>query len=114
MLALCVLASLAPGSQIPGLHGADKLGHAAMYGAIFLWFAGIVRPRNWGTLMLVLLVLGGVLELLQAQVPGRSRDVWDLLANGAGLGAGLVIAYRIAGGWCHKVETRLAGGPGKS
>ncbi len=114
LVGLCVFASLLPGPHLPALHNADKLGHALMYGAIFLWFSGIVVPRHWGALILVLLVLGGFLELLQAKVPGRGRDLWDLVANGAGLGAGLAIAYSFAASWCLKVETRLTARQGKS
>lgn len=114
LLLLSVLASLVPGSQAPATHGADKLGHALMYGSVFLWFSGILKPRRWWFLLLFLLALGGVMELLQARVPGRSRDLWDLVANGVGLVTGLLLAYAFTGGWCRRIENRRAGARAKS
>lgn len=111
LVLLAILASLAPGSQMLVTHGADKLGHAVLYGSIFLWFAGILRPRAWWLLLLMLLGLGGVMEILQAQIPGRSQDFWDLVANGIGLAAGLIIARFSAGGWCERVERLWNEGP---
>ena len=114
LLALCIVASVVPGARVPALPGGDKLGHAVMYAAIFLWFSGIVMPRHWGILIVSLLLLSGFLEIVQAGVPGRSRETWDLIANAAGLGAGLAVAYSFAAGWCCKLEARLPGRQNRS
>lgn len=114
LLILVLLASLAPGSRVPALPGADKIGHALMYGSVFLWFSGILKPRLWWLLLLLLLMVGGVVELLQAAVPGRSQDPRDLLANAVGLAAGLLLAYLYTDGWCSRIEKRWRGARIKS
>ena len=74
--------------------GWDKSNHALAFGS--LGFCGFwcvaTRRERWALLPLALLVFGGVIELLQLQVPGRSGEWPDLLADSVGIALGMLIA----------------------
>jgi len=65
--------------------GWDKANHLLAFATLFL-----VARRAWPgrglQLAGALLVYGGLIEILQMQVPGRSGEWPDLLADGLGLG----------------------------
>jgi VanZ family protein len=71
----------------------DKVGHLMAFTA--LAFSGYLAfPSSRGTraaLLVGLLVYGGLIEVLQLSVPGRSAEWGDLLADGIGIvfGAGM-------------------------
>lgn len=98
---VCVLA-LTPAPPKTMSLGWDKLNHAAAFTALAvtgcLGFAGRRRAK-WGV-VLALLAFGGLIEILQASVPGRAGEWADLLADGVGIacGAGLAwLAWRVVG-----------------
>ncbi len=74
--------------------GWDKLNHLLAFAALgFCGFmgAGAVRTRwVWGPLGL--LGYGVLIELLQSQLPPRSADWRDVLADALGLAVGLALA----------------------
>jgi VanZ family protein len=86
----------------------DKIEHAAAYVFLVVWFTGLVaRPRYW-CVAVALLVLGLMIEFLQAATPfGRQGDPWDVLANVTGIGIGLALARSMTGGWALKAEAWL-------
>ncbi len=94
-----VLALLpAPPQQID--LGWDKLNHLAAFAALG-WCAmfGWRGPRTVRlAVLLALLAYGGAIELLQMQVPNRSAEWGDLLADGLGLGLGALLAL----GWLRR------------
>ena len=68
---------------------ADKLVHAATYGILALMlYAALGRPL---TAWLLASLYGIRDEIHQSFVPGRSADVWDVLANS--MGAALAILF---------------------
>ena len=74
--------------------GWDKSNHALAFGSLGFcgfWCLATQRER-WVELPLALLVFGGVIELLQLQVPGRTGEWPDLLADSVGIALGLLIA----------------------
>lgn len=74
--------------------GWDKANHVLAFGSLGFcgfWCVPTQRER-WTLLPLALLVFGGVIELLQLQVPGRSGEWPDLLADSMGISVGLLIA----------------------
>ncbi len=99
--------SLLPGNSAPmraidSLGVSDKLEHCAAYAA--LAFLPCLHERR-GTVVLLLLfaaALGILLEFGQLLSPGRSFDVYDMLADGAGIiggaAVGLVLRTRSAEG----------------
>jgi VanZ family protein len=59
----------------------------------------VLRPRDSFFALLDIVLLGGLLELLQA-VFGRDADIWDFVANGLGAVCGFGVAmlvWRMAG-----------------
>jgi VanZ family protein len=91
--ALIIIAVLLPGSTIPdvGVVGVDKFVHIAM----FAGWAVAVRydyPNIKAWLVFVYGLLFSVLtEILQLFIEGRSFDLYDMMADGAGLLLGLLL-----------------------
>jgi glycopeptide antibiotics resistance protein len=56
---------------------------------------------------LALFALGVALDLLQMLTETRSFELYDVLANGCGILAALVLALLFLGGWCQRVERLL-------
>ncbi len=84
--------------------GWDKSNHALAFGSLGFcgfWCVATQRER-WVELPLALLVFGGVIELLQLHVPGRSGEWPDLLADSVGIALGLLIAT----GWRRILKLR--------
>ncbi len=72
--------------------GLDKINHAvafAVLGAVAM--VGYGRAA-WVRVVLWLLGFGIAIEIAQTQVPGRSAEAADLLADGVGIAIGLGIA----------------------
>ena len=79
----------------------DKLNHAAAF-AVLAALGSLGWPERKAKLVVFLLLIGAAIEILQGtQLVARDRDVFDWLADCAGMVCGLVIA-----GWIK----RLAGG----
>ncbi len=74
--------------------GWDKLNHAFAFTA--LAFAAALGYAPWhgkrSLIYLTLLAYGGLIEMLQLFVPGRSAEWTDLLADGIGIACGALIA----------------------
>jgi VanZ family protein len=89
--------ALRPGSGGPTL-GWDKANHALAFAC--LAFSGLfaLRERRRAPLWVAigLLALGGLIELVQLHVPGRSAEWADLLADAVGIGLGLAAALVLA------------------
>jgi VanZ family protein len=111
LLVIAVLyASLAPLSLPADLPTHfDKFEHAAGYVFLAVWFTGLVARSRYGRVAVALVLLGLAIELLQAAMPfGREGDPRDIVANVAGIGIGLALAYWATGGWAQQVEAWLA------
>jgi len=109
MVAALVHASLAPMVPVPDVRNVDKLGHVLAYGTLAAWFGGLYPRSRYGWIALALGGLGLALEVLQhAMGRGRQGDPWDMAANLAGVGAGLMLGLWRTGGWAARVEAWLA------
>ena len=90
---VCYLA-LAPAPPHALDLGWDKLNHAAAFAALTV--SGCFGfPGSRRTVLVVLIGLlgfGGLIEILQAFVPGRDCDWHDLLADAVGIAAGATLA----------------------
>ena len=76
-----------PAPELPsGAPYSDKLGHLGIFALAGAWVAWHepVWPRAWPWL-LVLMVYAGFTELVQHQLPTRSAELADGLADGLGL-----------------------------
>lgn len=85
--------SLLPQRDLPKVAVSDKVEHVVAYFALAILGSFGLRERRSLLLLFVLLcAMGGIIELLQAFSPGRSPDVVDAIADGAGAAAGVLIA----------------------
>ena len=109
LVAAVIFASVSPDLRLALLSfdGADKVAHATSYCLLMLWFAGLYARRHHVVVALGLLSMGGLLELIQWQLPYRSFEPTDLLANTAGVLIGLGLAVWLLAGWCQRIESRL-------
>ncbi|MDR7336159.1 VanZ family protein [Roseateles asaccharophilus] len=77
--------------------GWDKANHLMAFGA--LAFASVwalwPQPRQWGWLILALLVYGVGIEIAQSFLPPREADWHDVVADGLGIALGLLSALPI-------------------
>lgn len=84
--------------------------HAAVYTALVLWF-GQIYAGAWrhGMVALGFIVMGGGLELLQAEATASRRlDPTDMLANAGGAAGAWVILRTPAGRCLHRIDQWLA------
>lgn len=70
--------------------GWDKLNHFSAFGTLTV-LGGLAWAGRRGRVAWALLAYGGLIELLQTQVPGRSAEWADLLADGIGILLGLAM-----------------------
>ena len=98
---LLLVSTHLPSESIPHLRVWDKLVHFGAYAVLAFLLAwvvsvhGRVSLRTYAWLLLVAVCYGGVDELAQNFVRGRTADVWDWSADLIGATAGLV-AHRLS------------------
>ena len=109
LLATVVWGSLQTVIRHDTVQGFDKFEHFGTYLFLAVWFTGLCRRVRYGAIAAALLGLGLLMELGQfVMQAGRLGDPYDMAANGAGVGAGLVLAWLLTGGWAARVEAWLA------
>jgi hypothetical protein len=100
--------STLPGADMPPMfYGEDKLIHAIFFGILGFFALGAMKATADGyrayqpVLALILVTIYGVLdEFHQHFVPGRSSDIYDVMADAAGGMFGVWLSYRL-------IKTRL-------
>ncbi|PLW82096.1 hypothetical protein CWI75_09865 [Kineobactrum sediminis] len=96
-----------PGLELP----MDKLGHASLFalcGVLLVW--GWLQGATVSRFVLAfmgLTVMAVCTELAQLAIPGRSGDVWDVVADMVGAVLGIWLGVR-SGAWlvARRVEVR--------
>jgi len=90
---LILLGSLLPPSAVrpamPAFSGADLVIHAASYALLCLLAVWAWPLKRHGWVALAVLLFGALLELLQP-LTGRALSGYDMIANAAGVGGGLL------------------------
>lgn len=112
--AAIVVASLLPAPVIESLSLSlwDKALHAAAYGSLTVWFAGLLERTRYPLAALLSFGLGILVELAQSTLTEtRLAESADILANGTGAVLGLALAYAGLGGWARQVERWLGVAP---
>jgi VanZ family protein len=93
LVLLVICFSLAPKApEVPGDPG-NWSGHLIAYGTLGAWFARLLPPsrnRLYATLMLI--AMGGLMEVLQGLSGYRTADPLDMLANTSGVLLGMLAA----------------------
>jgi VanZ family protein len=98
--------SLMPGEKLPEVPVWDKYLHIMAYVALAFWFGSITMRRSHAWIAAGLMSYGVFIELLQGQMGvGRQADLADLLANMAGIAAGLLLALTPLGRWARWLES---------
>ena len=82
----------------------DKWLHGITFAFLAVWFCGQYARNAYWRVAVGLLAFGGLIEVCQQAVAYRTADRFDLLANIAGIAAGLLIAVLGAGGWSLRFE----------
>lgn len=99
IVVVCLL-SLLPAEELPKVRNWDKFFHLIAYMEIAA--VGLIgfRSGNWKLRIVVgVIALGGVLEIAQHFVPGRSADPIDFVVNGLGVLLGFLFARLILRSW---------------
>ena len=94
---LAAVFAFTPGDSAPTLGISDKVDHLMAFGSM-AWAGTLAfRPGRRESLRLALALLGyGVfIELVQTQIPGRSCEFGDVVADGLGIVVGLALAASI-------------------
>jgi hypothetical protein len=88
-----IVLSLIPNPPSIGVEQGDKIGHAAAYALLMLWFAQIHLQR-WQRMpvALWLLTLGIALEFAQGWAGPRTFSIADMGADAAGIALGWLAA----------------------
>ena len=86
----------------------DKIEHLAGYFLLSAYAAMLFATRAaLGRAMLGLLALGASIEVLQALLPWRSTDAFDMVANSIGVFAGALVAFTPLRGTLQWLDRRL-------
>jgi VanZ family protein len=110
LLMIAVVASLLPSKQLHVLADFnDKLEHSGIYALLTMWFTGIYPRSRYALIAVSLFVLGLSIEWAQGAMQlGRVSDVTDVLANSAGIAAGLTLALFWSGNWAQRIESWIS------
>lgn len=94
VMAVCVVSLVPVPPETVDAAGGDKLLHAVGYAALAFWFAQLVPAGDRGRWLVALGLtgLGAGLEGVQALVPWRSTEGWDVIADALGSLAGVLAA----------------------
>jgi VanZ family protein len=83
----------------------DKLAHALGFALLMICFAGIYPRARYRWVALGLLLMGILIEVLQAWMSlGRQAEFIDVLADAVGIALGVIVGRYWLGGWAQRVE----------
>jgi VanZ family protein len=109
LVAAIVYSSLTPDLALPMPTGFDKIEHFTAYCGLAVWFTGIFPRARYWLVVTALLVLGLSVEIAQGVMQlGRSAEFFDMVANAAGVGVGLLLALALTGNWATRVDAWLS------
>jgi VanZ family protein len=91
---LVIVSSLVPSHDLPHVYISDKLEHFCAYFGLAVWFGGLLDLRRYFALAVLLLALGGGIEIAQGMMGlGREADWADFGADAVGVATGMLLAY---------------------
>jgi VanZ family protein len=105
MVLYVTVSCLEPAHYVPNLHLWDKAEHSLAFFGMTAWFGGVVRSRRYPVLALLMLLLGGGIEIAQGSMGlGRDADIMDWVADAVGIALALGLLYLGLGGWTRWIE----------
>ena len=102
-----VFGSVAPGEMVGRFPFDDAIMHAASYGLLTVWFAGLYARNRHGWVGAFAFSLGIAMEFVQSALSYRQFDPADMIANAIGIGIGLAFSFFLLAGWCQRLELLL-------
>ena len=107
LMSMVMAVSLAP-NRVESLEitYVDKVMHMIAFMGLMVFFCGFVEVQLRWLLVLFLLACGGLIEVLQIPVPGRSAEAADLMADMVGIMLGWFLASKWLGNYTIWVENR--------
>lgn len=108
VVAMLVVALVPAPAAIGAVPFGDKIGHAAGFAVLVLWY-GQIYDRGADRLRCVAgaIAFGALIELLQALVPYRSADLFDLGADALGAVLGLSLLQTPLGVVLSRLERQF-------
>ena len=109
MAAAIVWLSLTPSPPHLDIEQGDKLGHLAAYGALMFWFCQLspARRARIGH-ALGFIAMGIAIEFIQRATGYRSFELWDMVADGAGVLIGWLLAVLAGHGLPAHLEAAIS------
>jgi len=104
LVLLVTVLSLIPVQELPDVSYNDKVSHLLAYFSLMAWFGQIYGARLKPTLILI--AMGGLIEVLQGWSGYRDMSALDMLANSAGVALGWVFC-RLAPGLLARLDACL-------
>lgn len=108
VLAVIVLGVI-PITTSPLTYGMDWVIHFLEFMVLMTWFGGVASPGRHFYVAIGLVLLGVLIEVSQAMNIFRSFDLKDIVANTAGVVAGLLLVRTWLRNWCYRCEVALGG-----
>ena len=107
--AAIVWLSLTPSPFEIDVEQGDKLGHLAAYGVLMFWFCQLYASRRARVgYALGFIALGIALEFIQRATGYRSFELWDMVADGAGVLIGWLLAAAAGNGLPARLEAAIS------
>ncbi len=110
LVGLVVYLSLTPDPiQTPGIEFGDKIGHYLAYFSLVFWFSQLYLNPRHGRLFLLFVLMGVLLEFVQAQTGYRTFQYADMAANTFGALCGWSLARTRCSQILLYIDSRLSG-----
>jgi len=85
----------------------DKWMHGLTFAGLTIWYSGQYARASYWRFAFGLLLFGALIEVCQSMTTYRTAETSDLIADILGIGAGILVALTVAGGWSLKLERWL-------
>ncbi|MGI9291459.1 MAG: VanZ family protein [Gammaproteobacteria bacterium] len=85
----------------------DKFLHAGCFLFLMIWFCGLFPRSSHLRISVLLMVYGGLIELLQYLTGFRSFELADMVADVVGILFGAMLASLGLWRWCEYLEKRI-------
>ncbi len=87
----------------------DKVIHVEAFLGLGAWFGSLAGPARWRSVGVMLILYGALVEILQGLLTAdRHPDIYDLVADVAGIALGLLAARWFGRNWLLRVDGWLA------
>ena len=107
-VSIALVVSLLPAQAVEIPNANDKLEHLFGYFMLTIWFCGIYPRRQYPLIALAMILMGGLVEVLQALMNlGRHAEFNDLVADTVGICMAVVLAMTPLGNWPRWIESLI-------